>query len=239
MQYILGDLHANIRELERLLRQLSPASDDTFIFLGDYIDKLPHTAETLALLHALRREHTCVFVKGNHEFVWERYVLSQEKERGDFLREFGGREALQGFGRDVQNALLQNDFSVLQHALVSYFDLMTMMVDWHRTGEYLALHAGLLPEQYDQPSPRFLEKNFFVRPQDIPRERKYLNRYTLVAGHTHLGTEPTVEEGYINIDLGAGYGKFLGALCVEEQIVVRSDGEKFPIPKPEKAQKVL
>ena len=104
-------------------------------------------------------------------------------------------------------------------------------MDWHRIGEYLALHAGLLPEQYEQPSLRFLEKNFFVRPQDIPQEKRYLHRYTLVAGHTHLGTEPTVKRGYINIDLGAGYGKFLGALCVEEQIVMRSDGKEFPLPK--------
>lgn len=236
MQYILGDLHANRGELERLLHLLSPASGDTLIFLGDYIDKLPHTTETLALLQALRREHTCVFIKGNHEFIWERYVLFQEKERGDFLREFGGRETLQEFDRDVQDALLRDDFPVLQQSLASYFDLMTVMVDFYTVGEYLALHAGLLPEQYDQPLLRFLEKNFFVRPQDILQKKKYLSRYTLVAGHTHLGTEPTVEEGYINIDLGAGYGKFLGALCVEEQIIIRSDGKKFPISKPGKAR---
>jgi len=107
--------------------------------------------------------------------------------------------------------------------------IMPRMKDWHIVEGYLALHAGLLREQYEQSPLVFREANYFVRHQDIPPNKKYLDRYVLVAGHTHLGDEPTIAKGYINIDLGAGYGKHIGAFSVEEHVIIRSDGARFPL----------
>ena len=59
--------------------------------------------------------------------------------------------------------------------------------------------------------------------------KKYLGTRTVVAGHTFLSDTPTIYPGYINVDLGAGYGQYLGALSTEDNTVVRSDGKKFNI----------
>jgi hypothetical protein len=96
-------------------------------------------------------------------------------------------------------------------------------------GEYLLLHAGIIPEQIMQDPLVFLEKNYFLRARDMDTSRKYLDRYQVVSGHSHMGTEPFVDPGYINIDLGSAYGGYLGALHLEEKKVYRSDGKTFDL----------
>ena len=227
MHYVIGDIHANIRELEKLLQHIQPRREDTLIFLGDYIDCLPHTRETIDRLNALAETCTCVFLKGNHEFLWDQYLNSGDLQRQDYLLQYGGLDALEHYGSSAIEALKNNDLPVLREVLQPYLHLMTQTKDWHYAGEYLALHAGLLAHQYTEDPLVFSEENYFIR--SIPTDRKYLDTYTLIVGHTYLSDEPTFEEGYINIDLGARQGRFIGAFNVEESSVIRSDGTVFPL----------
>lgn len=229
MQYIVGDLHANIGALDQLLGQLHLQKDDRLIFVGDYIDKLPHTKETLERLMSLRQAYDCVFLKGNHEFVWHQYLVEERPERQLFILDYGGREALRDYGPAAERALMKNDFQTLRGFLQPYIDLMAVMQDWVIAGDYLALHAGLLPDQYGKKELHFEEANYFIRPHAMHMGEKYLGKYTLVGGHTHMAEIPTVEPGYINIDLGAGFDRFLGALCVEKGVVIRNDGRYYPL----------
>jgi serine/threonine protein phosphatase 1 len=43
----IGDIHGNLRALEDLLNRIVPhiCSDDTVVFLGDYIDRGPDSIE--------------------------------------------------------------------------------------------------------------------------------------------------------------------------------------------------
>jgi len=70
--YILGDLHGNYKDLQffsnalwKMGIDMSPAS---FLFLGDFVDRGPHSVETLAYLLALKvRRNTCAsFVPLTH-----------------------------------------------------------------------------------------------------------------------------------------------------------------------------
>jgi len=227
MRYIIGDIHANVRELERLLGILSLQKGDSLIFLGDYINKLPDTRETLSLLLALKKEYACTFIKGNHDYMWDEYLNRKKIERQEFLLRYGGTEALRAYGEDVVKALENNDIPTIARALQPYLDLMKEMKDWHIVDEYIALHAGLRADQYATSPLVFREENYFLRPENIPTEKKYIGRYVLIAGHTHIAEEPTMNAGYLNIDLGAGYGKYLGAYAIEERTAIRSDGKKF------------
>lgn len=229
MHCIIGDIHGNIEELRKLLKLLRPRKSDTLVFLGDYIDKLPHTQETLMLLEKLSKEHDCIFLKGNHDYVWEQYLLHEDLSRQAFLLQYGGRETLRHFGPAAQRALEENDTVSLKKTLHSYIELIEEMEDYSIVEEYLALHAGLLPNQYVQDPLVFEEQNFFLRSDAIRMKEKYLGKYRLVAGHTYLGDEPSMAPGYINIDLGAGYGKYLCVFLVESRLCMRSDGKEFPL----------
>ncbi|MFA6446632.1 MAG: metallophosphoesterase [Patescibacteria group bacterium] len=229
MNYIIGDIHGNFTELEKLLTIIKPQANDRLIFLGDYLDKNSGTKRTLDLLHQLADTHDCVFLKGNHEYVWEKYLLGHELQRRDFLLKFGGLEMLKEFSPEAERLLLEDKIDAISVFLKEYLNLLPHMKNYATVGSYLALHAGITDEQMDSTPLVFDEPNYFLRPDHIPTELKYLGQYTLVAGHTHLSPEPVKLPGYINVDLGAGFGKYLGAFCPETSQVIRSDGKIFEL----------
>jgi hypothetical protein len=229
MTYVIGDLHGNADELKRLVSLLPVSAGDAFVFLGDYLDKNPQTQETLAALCDIESGHPCTFLMGNHEFVWDRYVNGGDASRRDFLLRFGGVDALRSLVSDPTGVLMDDDVGRLKEVLAPYLDLISRCRPYAVIGEYLAIHAGVKPEQLDQDPLRVEEEDYFIRPDGMDLDRKYLGRFRIVAGHTYLGDEPTVRDGYLNIDLGAGYGRSLGALHVERNMVIRSDGKTFPV----------
>ncbi|MBI2010387.1 MAG: metallophosphoesterase [Candidatus Chisholmbacteria bacterium] len=227
MKYIIGDIHANVTQLEKLLKLIRPAPADLLIFLGDYIDKNPHTHQTIALLEELDSNYDCVFIKGDHEYVWERYLSYRELSRQEFLLNFGGLATLSQLCPNPAELIKDNRVDQIKKLLKPYLDFLPRLVDYFVVDQYLALHAGITTHQLAEKPLKFTELNYFLRPVKIDQTKKYLGRYRLVAGHTHLSGRPVTKPGYINIDLGAGYQGFLGAFCVENHQVFRSDGKVY------------
>ena len=67
----VGDIHGNFRAAEDLLERLQPdlTSNDTLVFLGDYIDRGPDTKSCIDCIVALKSEadFAVVTLMGNHE----------------------------------------------------------------------------------------------------------------------------------------------------------------------------
>lgn len=229
MKYIIGDIHANIIELNKLLKIINPSKADQLIFLGDYINKLPYTQATIDLLKQLDSRHNCIFIKGNHDYVWERYLHYQELHRQEFLIKFGGIPALSQLCANPAELLSHNKIDRIKTLLKPYVQLIPRLVDYIVIDKIVALHAGITVDQLAQQPLKFTELNYFLRPGQMNLNKKYLNKYRLVAGHTNLNTQPLIKPGYINLDLGAGYQGFLGALCVEDHQVIRSDGTIYKL----------
>lgn len=75
--FAIGDIHGDLAALQTLLARLPPlTADDTLVFLGDYIDRGPHSAEVVALIRALplRTPAYVVTLRGNHEDAWLRVI---------------------------------------------------------------------------------------------------------------------------------------------------------------------
>ena len=71
---IVGDVHG---ELSALIAVADCAleSADTLVFVGDYINRGPQSADVLEFLIQLERgEHDCVFLRGNHETEFLAYL---------------------------------------------------------------------------------------------------------------------------------------------------------------------
>lgn len=56
--------------LRRLLDGVVPRPQDTFIFLGDYLDRGEDALGTIDTLLALAKECHCIFLRGNHDAAW-------------------------------------------------------------------------------------------------------------------------------------------------------------------------
>lgn len=75
--FVIGDIHGDLAALTTLLGRLPElTAEDTIVFLGDFIDRGPHSAEVVELVRALH-EHVparIVALRGNHEDAWLRVI---------------------------------------------------------------------------------------------------------------------------------------------------------------------
>ena len=75
--FSFGDIHG---ELEHLLRVLNKLPDldasDTLVFVGDYLDRGPHSAQVIEQIRTLAQEGPAkvVCLRGNHEDAWLKVV---------------------------------------------------------------------------------------------------------------------------------------------------------------------
>src|SRR5262249_29661651 len=89
--YVIGDVHGERAQLERVLDRLPfVAPDDTLVLLGDYVDRGPDAAGVIARLSRLPEETAgkVVLLRGNHEDVYLRSL--DEVDVGFFLARGNG-----------------------------------------------------------------------------------------------------------------------------------------------------
>src|SRR5262249_32757604 len=100
--YAFGDIHGRADLLKEMFTVVdldlarSPVSRPIEVYLGDYIDRGPHSAQTLDLLIERRRRRKTVFLKGNHEAYFLQ-VLGDAAKLDDW-RQFGGLQTLMSYG---------------------------------------------------------------------------------------------------------------------------------------------
>ena len=73
---IIGDVHGCPVELQALIRRVEPQSDDTFVFVGDLVDKGPDSPAAVRWIRHFAERYRVILIEGNHEEKhrrWRRY----------------------------------------------------------------------------------------------------------------------------------------------------------------------
>ena len=73
--FAIGDIHGDLAALDKLLSRLPElTAEDTIVFLGDYLDRGPHSKEVVQIVMGLDKDVGCnvVCLRGNHEDAWLR-----------------------------------------------------------------------------------------------------------------------------------------------------------------------
>ncbi len=215
---VIGDIHGCATSLGHLLKKVAPIAD-SFVFLGDYIDRGPDSRQVIDILISLKKQRKQVItLMGNHEQMLCNYIAGHDRE---IFLEFGGRQTLASYGCPV----LKDDDAALclpaEHR--SFFEeLILLWEDPHA----IYVHAGLLPgcPLSMQPADaclwsrdRFLSSSFNFGKK-------------VVFGHT-VFEEPLIQENKIGIDTGAVYGGHLTALLLPQNEFIQVPGEQeHPYP---------
>lgn len=91
----IGDIHGCLTALNTLLAHVDPRPDDQLVFLGDYVDRGPHSRGVIDRLIGLIASHNVVALRGNHEVMM---MQAREPRTAQYHWMFyGGRETLESY----------------------------------------------------------------------------------------------------------------------------------------------
>jgi serine/threonine protein phosphatase 1 len=241
----IGDIHGDLESFERLWAKLPPLdADDTVVFLGDYLDRGPRSAEVVARVRevAARGPAKVITLRGNHEDAWLKiidegwfeFILPRNNGCVETLRSYQGRA-----DEPMPDVPSPEDFTELERGAFFPADV----VEWMRTlpmyyedEHAIYVHAGLKRQD-----------GVFQHPSQVTpprallwlRDRDFFANYRgklIVFGHTttkHLPPELssfTPEDpndlwagpACVGLDTGCGKGGFLTALLLPDKLVYES-----------------
>lgn len=71
MIYVISDIHGDYPSFYKMLLKINFSSSDSLCILGDVVDK---GSDNLYLLEFIRHMENVCLIKGNHEYLFERYL---------------------------------------------------------------------------------------------------------------------------------------------------------------------
>jgi serine/threonine protein phosphatase 1 len=218
--YAIGDVHGRLDLLDQLLadierdRRERPVRKTLLVFLGDLIDRGPHSAQVLDRLRGFSADGVrTVFLLGNHEEVLLRIIRGDTSLIRSWLQ-FGGAQCLQSYGADWRRISRANDEKALELIRnvipADHVEFLGTFVDTCRFGDYLFVHAGIRPgvsiEEQLQGDLRWIREPFLLDDSD--------HGCVVVHGHT-ISDDVEERANRIGIDTGAYRTGVLTALAIE------------------------
>lgn len=222
--YAIGDIHGRRDLLERMQARIArdlerrPVADWRVIYLGDYIDRGPESAQVLAMLADQAQDPHAAFLRGNHDQFLIDFLAGGGTEDFDIWMYNGGAETLDSFGIDGARAAYDIDPAELERlrprlaaalapGVAEFLDGLEAML---RFGDYIFVHAGLRPgvalEAQDRRDLIWIREPFLSDPRD--------HGAVVVHGHTPVETVE-VRANRIGIDTGAVFTGKLSCLVLE------------------------
>ncbi|MBG6128849.1 serine/threonine protein phosphatase 1 [Aquimarina sp. EL_43] len=225
---VIGDIHGGYKALLQVLKRANVTSEDTLIFLGDYVDGWSESAKVIQELIHLSVSNTCVFIRGNHD-LWCGLWLEKGATNPVWLAH-GGKETISSY---VQSGLLTKE---------AHKEFFNTLKDYYLDEEgRLFVHAGFTSmhgvgkEEYDSnyywdrtlwESALLADKVGKMVLKDDPPKR--FSHYSEI----YIGHTPTIEYGkdtpikaynLWNMDTGAGFKGKLTIMDIDTKEYWQSD----------------
>lgn len=210
---IIGDVHGHYDGLMILLEAIAPELNDQVYFLGDLIDRGPHSAEVVDFVQ--QSHYHCLL--GNHE---QMLLDILNKRASSQLRQAwlysGGLETLNSY---KTASIPQHHIDWLQ-SLPKYLDL----------GDIWLVHAGVDPRI--PLAEQSVEQFCWIRQEFHSMSQPYFPDKLIITGHTITFTLPGVSagelaqgQGWLDIDTGAYHPKsgWLTGLDITNNLVYQVD----------------
>jgi len=225
--YVIGDIHSGLRALKQVLGMVPKASDDLYIFLGDYVDGWSEASETVDFLIDFSEKNNCILLRGNHDElvynflknntsnpVWVAHGGASSKKsyatlsEENIKRHLSFYEGLQNYHIDSKNRLyLHAGFTNMQGPKHEYFK---NSVYWDRTlwEMVCSLDPSLSTTDNHYPKRLLLFSEIYIGHNPVTRLGK---------------TTPVNYANVWNIDTGAAFKGPLSIIEIHSKEVWQSD----------------
>jgi calcineurin-like phosphoesterase family protein len=224
--FAIGDIHGDLDALEVVLERLpQPTSEDTLVFMGDYVDRGPDSRGVIARVRALAGGTAkLVTLRGNHEDMWLEcwntpslgFLLTHQNGCVNMYRSFTGGRPLEE-DEEVPFEELERLCAVQSWLPADIHAWMGELALWYEDEHAIYVHAGVTPDGDGWKHPSASS----AKPLMWNRAPEFFRSYSgkrLIFGHTPTrDLDPPSAEVWrrgdlVGIDTGAGKGGFLSAL---------------------------
>ncbi len=234
---VIGDIHGGLKAVIQVLERTKITTNDTLIFLGDYVDGWSQSPEVLDFLIDLSQKQKCIFIRGNHdELLLDWLENKHEHLNEEMWFKHGGKatvnaylnvsdevkqkhiwflKSLQNYHLDEQNRLFVHaGFTNMNGVKLEFFP---KLLYWDRTLWETAL---CLDETIDR------------RSEFYPKRLKIYSE--IYIGHSPISktekVEPLFKNSIWNLDTGAAFKGSLTILDVHTKEFWQSDvlSELYP-----------
>ncbi len=224
---VVGDIHGGLKALQQVLEKVKITTEDTFVFLGDYVDGWSDSTEVVSFLIRFSKKNKSIFLRGNHDDLCHNWLL--KKEIPEEWLQHGGKQTIQEYKK------------VSSKEKKLHLDFFNKMVDYYvDSKDRLYVHAGF----QNQHGPEFefhktafywdrtlwemaIAMNKNLSPQDIRYPKRLLLFKEIYIGHTpvtRIGkTIPFRAENVWNVDTGAAFKGAISILDAESKNFWQSD----------------
>jgi serine/threonine protein phosphatase 1 len=205
--YAIGDIHGRADLLEQVFTHIDadlgkhPVAAPMEIFLGDYIDRGPKSAEVIAQLIARGKTHRVICLKGNHEIYIPEFLRNPAILKP--WAQYGGLTTLLSYGLkpslnpgEAEQAELAEELGRLLPE--SHREFLGALPLSFTCGDFFFVHAGVRPSE---PLSRQRDEDLlWIRDEFLSHGDAF--EKVVIHGHTPV-MEPDVRRNRINIDTGA------------------------------------
>jgi serine/threonine protein phosphatase 1 len=220
--YAVGDIHGRADLLSEIIARIDddirrrPVAHTVEVYLGDYIDRGPHSRTVMDLLAVRLVANRAVCLRGNHEAVMEGFL--QDPAILQYWQQLGGMQTLASYGVELRNGTeTANDMHrrfleafPREHELV-----MQCLRNQFSCGDFLFVHAGIRPDvPLDDQDPNDL---IWIRDEFLDCTLGH-ERF-VVHGHTPV-PHPDIRSNRINIDTAAWRTGTLTCIAIEGSTIL-------------------
>jgi serine/threonine protein phosphatase 1 len=210
--FVIGDIHGGLRALEQVMQRAQITTEDTLIFLGDYVDGWSQSPQVIDYLIDLKSKQNCICIRGNHDELLLSWLQNKTDDIDERLWFKHGGEATVEAYKKVSEEKIKIHIAFIQSLKDYYLD------DQNR----LFVHAGFT--NLNGVSYEYFPKLFYwdrtlwetalsLDPKLSPGDQYFPKRFTLYKeifiGHTpvtRIGQTVPVQKSCVwNVDTGAAF----------------------------------
>ena len=224
---VIGDIHGGLKAINQVFERAKVTTDDTLIFLGDYVDGWSESPQVLDFLIELNKKNRCVFIRGNHDDLLLNW-LSESRDNLEWYKHGGESTVLAYANISVVKKQIHIEF--LKSLQNYYLDEQNRLFIHAGFTNINGIRYEFFPKLFYWD--RTLWETALSLDESIPKNSLfYPRRFTLYdeiyIGHTpvtRIGKTIPIQKGCVwNIDTGAAFNGALTILDIDTKEFWQSD----------------